>query len=399
MNFHRTAIITIGTALICAVGTGLASGQAAAPRSGQGSGAERAELAEQRFKNVQILKGISVQEFMETMGFFAAATNMTCAVCHGEESAASWDNYAADPPLKQKARMMMVMVDSINRSYFGGKRQVTCYTCHRVSETPRVTPSLVEQYATPLPEDPDDISEQASGAPTPQQVLDKYLQAVGGAQKVATFTSFAAKGAYQNYDDPQSTPVELYAKAPGRFFQVDHGRNGDRIWVDDGKSAWVAEPQSEVPVPVTILAGGDLEGLHLESQLYFPERIRQLLTNLRVGLPVSGAMSLLSDKVGTGIDDRELTVMQGSTAGGNRVRLYFDSESGLLVRMVRYTNLPFGFITTEMDYTDYRDVAGFKIPFRITKTWVDGRSVTELNSVQVNVPVDAAKFSKPAAPK
>ena len=91
--------------------------------------------------------------------------------------------------------------------------------------------------------------------------------------------------------------------------------------------------------------------------------------------------------------------MQGTTAGVDKVRLYFDSLSGLLVRMVRYTNPPFGFITTEMDSADYRDVAGFKIPFRITKTWVDGRSVTELNSVQVNVPIDGARFSKPAPPK
>lgn len=99
------------------------------------------------------------------MGSFAASTNMTCVVCHRDESASGWDKYADDTPLKQKARMMMVMVDSLNRSYFGGKRQITCYTCHRNSETPKVTPTLAEQYATPLPEDPDDISEQASGAP------------------------------------------------------------------------------------------------------------------------------------------------------------------------------------------------------------------------------------------
>ena len=82
-----------------------------------------------------------------------------------------------------------------------------------------------------------------------------------------------------------------------------------------------------------------------------------------------------------------------------KVRLYFEKESGLLVRMVRYTNLPYGFITTEMDYADYRDVGGIKMPFRITKTWVDGRSVIEFDSLEVNVPVDASKFSKPAASK
>src|SRR5262249_45303233 len=99
------------------------------------------------------------------------------------------------------------------------------------------------------------------------------------------------------------------------------------------------------------------------------------------------------------VDDRQLTVMQGQTAAGNEVRLYFDTKTGLLVRMVRYTNLPIGFITTEMDYADYRDVNGLKIPFRITKTWVDGRSVTLLKDVQINAPVAPSKFAKPAPPK
>jgi outer membrane lipoprotein-sorting protein len=373
----------------------IAAGFAAAQTPG-----EAGELAERRFKNVQILKGISVQEFMETMGFIAAATNMTCTVCHGNDSAGNWDKYADDPPMKQAARKMMGMVDTLNKTYFGGARRVTCYTCHRNAAVPKVTPTLAEQYASPPPEDPDDIPRQAPGAPSAEDVIDKYLQAIGGLQKAATLTSFVGKGKYQGYDDPDPTPVEIYAKAPGQFAQMNHGPGGDRITVDDGRSAWLAQAESEVPVPVVTLGGGDLAGLHFEAQLFFPGRIKQLLTNLRVGFPLSGALSILPDRAGAGIDDRELIVMQGTTtAGGIKVRLYFEQESGLLVRMVRYTNLPYGFITTEMDYADYRDIGGIKMPFRITKTWVDGRSVIEFNSLEVNVPVDASRFNKPAAPK
>jgi outer membrane lipoprotein-sorting protein len=265
---------------------------------------------------------------------------------------------------------------------------------------PKVTPTLAEQYATPPPEDPDEIPRQAPGAPAAEQVLDKYLQALGGLQKAATLTTFIGKGKYQGYDDPDSSPVEIYAKAPGQFAQIDHGAGGDRISVDDGRSAWIAQGETEAPVPVVTLGGGDLQGFHFESQLFFPGRIKQLLTNLRVGYPLSGALSILPDRAGAGPDDRELIVMQGTTTtGGLKVRLYFEQQSGLLVRMVRYTKLPYGFITTEMDYADYRDVGGIKMPFRITKTWVDGRSVIEFNSLQVNVTVDASRFSKPAAPK
>jgi photosynthetic reaction center cytochrome c subunit len=388
----------LAIAVVCLLAVASASGQAR-PQAAAPAAADKPLLAEQAFKDVQLLRGISVKEFMETMGFFSAATNGNCTFCHGEESASGWNNYAVDTPLKQTARKMIVMMNAINASYFGGQRKLTCYSCHRNANVPMVTPTLAEQYATPILNDVKDITEQAPDQPTPDQVFDKYLQALGGAKRVAGFTSFVAKGTYQGYDDPVDYPVEVYAKAPGQFSQVVHGANGDSSWVDDGRNAWVAQSILETPVPVVSLTAGDLDGAHLEAQLYFPARIKQLVTKLRVGFPIKGTMSMLSDADGSGIDNRQLTVMQGVTAAGNEVRLYFDTQTGLLARMVRFTNLPIGFINTEMDYSDYRDVSGLKIPFRITKTWVDGRSVTLLNSVQINAPVDASKFAKPTAPK
>jgi photosynthetic reaction center cytochrome c subunit len=396
-GLRGTVLCVRAAMIVCLMGIVSAGGQTRPQRIAEVTPEEKPLMAEQVFKNVQLLRGISVKEFMETMGFFAAATNNTCTTCHGDASAGSWERYADDPPLKQTARKMMLMVDALNRTYFGGKREVTCYSCHRNADRPKITPILAEQYGTPPPEDPEEIPQQAPSAPSPDQVLDKYVQALGGAQKLATFTSFVAKGTYQGYDDPQS-PVEIYAKAPGQFFQVVHGTSGDSTWVDDGRSAWVAQPDLDTPVPLLALTSGDLDGAHLESELYFPARIKQLLTKLRVGFPIAGVTSILADSVGVGVDDRELMVLQGTTAAGNNVKLYFDPKSGLLVRMVRYTNLPVGFIPTEIDYADYRDVSGIMVPFRVTKTWVDGRSVTELSSIQLNASIDAAKFAKPAPP-
>jgi outer membrane lipoprotein-sorting protein len=356
-------------------------------------------MAEQAFKNVQLLKGISVKEFMETMGFFAAATNKTCTTCHGDASGGSWARYADDPPQKQTARKMMIMVDALNKTYFGGKHEVTCYSCHRNAERPKVIPNLAEQYGSPNPEDPEQITEQAPGQPTPDQVLNKYVEALGGASKLAGFKTFVAKGTYQGYDDPAGNQVEIYAKAPSQFSQYVHGPAGVSSWVDDGHSTWVAQSELDTPVPLLALAAGDLDGAHLESEMYFPGQIKQIVTNLRVGYPISGVTSILPDSVGVGVDDRDLVLMQGTTAAGTTVKLYFDSKSGLLVRMVRYTSLPVGIIPTEIDYADYRDVSGIKIPFRVTKTWVDGRSVTELKSFEINTPIDPAKFAKPVPPE
>lgn len=395
---RRTGIRVMGAAIIGVMGIASALGQTGPQRLADVDPEAKPLMAEQVFKNVQLLKGISVKEFMETMGFFAASTNKTCTTCHGDESAGSWERYADDPPQKQTARKMMIMVDSLNRSYFGGKREVTCYSCHRNAERPRITPILAEQYGVPPAEDPEDIARQAPGQPSPDQVLDKYVQALGGAQKLASFTSFVAKGTYQGYDDPAKSPVEIYAKAPSEFSQVVHGPAGASSWVDDGRSVWVAQSQLDTPVPLLALSAGDLDGAHVESQLYFPGQIKQLLSNLRVGFPVSGVTSILPNDVGVGVDERELTVLEGTTAAGTKVKLYFDPTSGLLVRMVRFTNLPVGFIPTETDYSDYRDVSGIKVPFRVNKTWVDGRSVTELSSFEMNAPIDKSKFAKPAPP-
>src|SRR5262249_50280710 len=92
---------------------------------------QRPLLAEQYFKNIQVLKGISVNEFMATMGFFSASLGENCTYCHVAESSGSWEKYADDNENKQTARKMLVMVSAISKTYFGGKREVTCYSCHR----------------------------------------------------------------------------------------------------------------------------------------------------------------------------------------------------------------------------------------------------------------------------
>src|SRR5438552_15521760 len=115
-----TIPVVIGTAAVCLLGATMGSGQA-----GQ---AQRPQLAEEAFKNVQIIKGIPVDEFMDTMGMFAAATNMNCVDCHTSDSTESWENFAKETPLKQTARRMLLMVDAINKQNFNGVRSVTCYT-------------------------------------------------------------------------------------------------------------------------------------------------------------------------------------------------------------------------------------------------------------------------------
>ncbi|HEY2379955.1 MAG TPA: photosynthetic reaction center cytochrome c subunit family protein [Terriglobia bacterium] len=360
-----------------------------APAFGQTAPA-RPLMSEQAFKNVTVLKGIPVDEFMDTMGFISASTNYNCTDCHVEPKAeGDWSVYAQETPRKATARRMILMVQSINRTNFGGARVVTCYTCHRnLQGAPKITPSLRDQYGTPPDPDPDEveITRQASGAPSADQIFDKYLQAVGGAEKAAAVTSIVFKGTYQGYAEPQA-PVDIYVKAPNLRTVIVHTDGGDRTTTCDGSRGWMAAPAADKPFPVIAYSNGDLDAVRLDAVLSFPAGIRQALTK-----PVVGSSS---------IDDKDVVVVQGIANGGrSSIKLYFDKQSGLLVRQVRYADTMIGRVPIEVDYSDYRDVApaGVKLPFHVITTWTDGRSDVQLSSAQTNVPIDAAKFNQPSPP-
>jgi hypothetical protein len=365
-----------GTIYLCLLGAIVMSGQTAAQR---GTG-QKPPLAEQVFKNVQLLKGIPVDEFMETMGFFAASTSMNCTDCHSEESGGDWAKYADDTPLKQTARKMILMVRTINQGNFGGTRMVTCWTCHQGTTKPRTIPLFSVQYSDMWDAEPDEIIE-TSGQPSVDQILGKYIQALGGAQRVSSLTSLAGKGTYEGFDTGyEKVPVDILAKAPDQRAAIVHMREGDGTTTFDGHLGWLAAPGR--PVPLMELTGGSLDGAKLDAELSFPARIQQTLTDWRVG--------------SASIDNKEVQVLQGRlTQAGLPIKLYFDA-SGLLVRLVRYSNTLVGVVPTQIDYSDFRDVSGVKMPFHWVVTWTDGRSTIALNELRSNVPVDATKFAKPA---
>jgi outer membrane lipoprotein-sorting protein len=351
--------------------------------SGQGGPAPAVPpMAEQVFKNVQVLKGIPVNEFMGTMGIFSAALGMSCEDCHAAGDA-DWSVYATDSPRKQMARVMITMMATINKTNFRGRQVVTCYTCHRGSARPRSTADLAELYGTAPSSDPNALIEQATSAPKPDEVLDKYIQAIGGAQRVASLRSIVAKGSSAGYGpENEPRPLEIYSRA-GQRTTIIRTSGGDSTTTYDGMSGWIAAPFR--PVAVLALSPQEVDGLKFEADLALPARIKNALTNWRVGLA-------------TVINDHEVQVVQGTTARGGTATLYFDAESGLLVRQVRYNDSPVGRISRQTDYSDYREVAGVKMPFKWTDTWLDGRDIVELTDVQPNVDIDAAKFAKPAAP-
>ena len=381
-RWYAGGIVFAVASLLTAVTLHGQAAPAQAPAGGP-TQAQRKLMVEDVFKNVQLLKGITVGEFMDTMGFFAAAVGSNCVHCHTDASLQRWEAFAEDVPRKRRARQMINLMRGINTNYFGGAQVITCNSCHKGDITPSPIPSLLTQYGLPV-EDPNIVEIVADPGPSPTatELLDKYIAALGGQQRLAAITSVVGKGTYLGYDTyEQQVPWELFA-TPGRRTTIIHTQNGDSTYVFDGRRGWTAG----VEEPVTLLEldpGAEIDGAKLDADLAIPARIKEALTNWKVGFPP------------TAIDDKEVRILEGTGAGGTRIKLFFDSETGLLTRSLRYTKTIVGTVPTQIDYSDYKEVNGVKMPHKVTVTWTGGRSFIELSALQANVAIPATRFAQP----
>ena len=352
-------------------------GAAVVAAQGQAAPAATPPMSDQVFKNVQILKGIPVDQFMDAMGMFSSSLGYDCSSCHSQEIHTDRAAFAITTPLITRARAMIAMMNGINEANFGGRPRVTCFTCHRTSPTPEDVPSLAAQYADVV-DDPNAMALIRDRSTMPDQVFAKYMQALGGAQRVAGLTSFVARGMYGGFNTGGAdVPIEIDAKAPNQRTQIVHAPDGDNVKTYDGRRAWVAEGWR--PLPLMELTAGNLDGARIEGLTAFPATIKDAFTGWQVGSAT--------------IDDKPVQVLQGRS-GGQPVNFYFD-EAGLLVRNVRWNRTPVGTVPTQVDFSDYRDVAGVKMPHKIVTTWTDGQNTITLNQIQANVAVDAATFATP----
>jgi hypothetical protein len=360
--------------------------RAAAGQAQTAPPAAKGKTAGTTFKNVttSALAPLTVDDFLGTMGVISADLGFDCADCH-PGAGSDKVNWVFDTPRKIKARKMVDMVAAINRANFNGAQRVTCFTCHHGHDIPTTTIGLDTLYSPPS-EEKADVVPPGEGVSSVAQILDKYIAAVGGPQKLATLTSFVATGTSVGYEGlGGGGSFQIFAKAPNMKAVIiefkDHPERGDSARVFDGKSGLIKSPRGLLGQYEAV--GSELDGQRLDAQLAFPGQIKTVLTGMRSGNPES-------------VNDREVDVIQGNGPRGLIATLYFDKQTGLLVRLVRYSPSPIGRVPTQSDFSDYRDVNGIKFPFQYTFSWLDGRDSFKLNDVKVNVPIEASKFTLPA---
>jgi hypothetical protein len=334
--------------------------------------------AEEQFKNIQVLKGVPAEQIFPSMQFITASLGVECDFCHVQ---GAFDK--DDKKNKQTARKMMDMMFAINKDSFEGRREVTCYSCHRGNAKPVAIPVVMtdepkEGMAGPKKAEASADAKQNAG-PTGQQLLDKYVQSVGGAAAVEKVTSRVMTGTIDV--GGKSLPIDIYSKDPEKRISFTHMPEGDSVTAFDGHEGWLGTPGH----PLREMHGGDLDGASIDADLHLATHLKAMFSAMQV----QGV-----EKVG----ERESYVVVGERDGKPPVQLYFDQQTGLLIRLVRFGETALGRMPTQIDYADYREADGLKIPYRWTLARRGGRFTIQVSEVKQNIPVEDGKFAKPPAP-
>jgi hypothetical protein len=217
--------------------------------------------------------------------------------------------------------------------------------------------------------------------PTVEQVLARYVGALGGQQVLSKLNSRVMKGTFEIPARQISGAAELDMQAPDHFYSlVSIPDGGDHILAFDGKAGWSVDPQ----IGLREVTGRELVELRRSSQFLYESRLRALFTEVRV---VEKAME----------EDRPVFVLEATPAEGPPEKFYFDAETGLLLRHDSIQSTPDGDVPIEHRYSNYISVDGVQVPTLLLHRDPALEWQVRFTEIRHNVPIDPAKFSKPAA--
>jgi photosynthetic reaction center cytochrome c subunit len=384
--------------VVCAVAA-LAASLALWGRAAQTQGQQQGDRpVEQTRKNIQVLKGLPESQLFPEMNFISTSLGVQCGFCHvskGKDPKTGFTNWvweSDDKEEKKTARDMMRMVLAVNGGNFGLSRgDVTCYTCHRGQMHPQGMPTLPLAASGHEPPPPGATPTPAPGAagehgapggagsaqPTVQQVYDKYLAALGGQAAVSKFQTQVLKGNVAQSQNRNAT-FELTMKSPDKYLLAVESPQGSMRRGLSGASGWMAGPRGARALSASELAEArrvaDIFGL----VKFTPSPTMRVVGRRKVG-------------------DRDAVVVADGPSEGVQRRYFFDAETGLLTRVVTLTDALLNQLPEQVDFEDYRDVDGAKVPFVVRVSAIDTfNSYTRtLTEVRHGVPVEDKLFDMP----
>ncbi|HJR07981.1 MAG TPA: c-type cytochrome [Pyrinomonadaceae bacterium] len=356
-------------------------------------GQQSDQPVEQTRKNIQVLKGLPESQLFPVMNFVSVSLGVKCDFCHvkqkdpkGGEDKWVWES--DDKEHKRIGRQMMRMTLDINNNKNNLEAMegygVTCYTCHRgTTGGPRMPPLPVavsghedhpaapSAAASPTPRPP---------RPTPEQILQKYVDAVGGRAALAKIQTTVLKG-MREASQNRNWPMEVTLKGADKLSIVVNAPQGVISQALSGAQGWIKNPRG-----LHAASAEELATLQTAALMYAPVKIKE---------PFSALAFNGRGKVG----ERDAWVLRSTATDGTVTRYLFDAENGLLLRQVVLTPTMLTPIPEQIDFEDYRDVNGVKLPFTIRVSEIDTffSSTRKFAEIKQNVPVDDAQFQMPAA--
>lgn len=324
------------------------------------------ETAGQRFKNIKVLNDMPADQLGKVMNIFSASLGVNCDFCHYGE-----DFEKDGKKEKETARDMIKMTMSLNKDHFRGRPEVSCNTCHHGLEHPQAQVNLSPE---PIAERP----KQPEPKPNVEQIIDKYVAALGGAQKLAKIKSREIKSVRVEPDGRTTEPENKWFKE-GKYFSetmygttsVTEGFDGTKGWKAGNKAAIYMKPD-------------EAEQLRREGELSAPEKIKQIYPKMEY-------------RALDRIDGHEVYVVFATAASGTRERLFFDVATGLLVRRSTATPTMFGNYVYQVDYLDYKLFGGVKWPATVKYSMPNIRWTSKVVSLKNNPQIDDKRFESIAA--
>ena len=325
------------------------------------------ETAGQKFKSIKVLNDMPADQMGKVMNMMAASLGVSCSFCHASNDA---DYEKEGNEHKDTARKMMKMTFDLNKANFNGRPEINCNSCHNGKSHPQPSFPLA-----PVPQ-PEARPAQLAVKPTVDQIITKYLTALGGAEKLAKAKSRAITATRVEPDGKTTETETIWLSDKAYRSDLMYGKYVVTEIFDgtDGKKFGDAAAID--------LKADEAEQIKREGQLFFPANIKAIYPKLEF-------------RALEKIDGREVYTVFATTANNLNERLSFDVATGLLVRRTVSSRTILGNFVYQVDYADYKDFGGVKMPAVTHYAVPNIRWTRKLVDVKMNVPVDAAKFTSP----
>lgn len=353
---------------------------------------QQEKTVEQVRKNIQVLKGLPDSQLFPVMNFIGDSLGVHCDYCHVTQGTDPrtgrdiWLYERDDKTEKIRGREMIKMVLEINKTSFGGDQKITCYSCHRgTTRVERVVPLPPVDFTLPR-------TDHKGPAPlSAEQIISNYVKAVGGQDAGAKFKTIVYTGIVERsqgrtnavWQQILPTAQEITIKGPDKYLVKVTTPQGIIMQGIDGAVGWVRDNNGSRQ-----LAAAELEQVKQTAALYHAIKVAEQPAQMR-------ALGL--EKLG----DRDVYVVAVTTGPQTTRKYFFDAQTSLLLRRITTTSTMLAPIPEQVDFEDYRDVGGLKLPFTIRTSGVAAFTTMtrRFTDVRHNVVVDDSVFKMPVSQK